>query len=160
MDTPPPRPLDYNQTAAAPWDAWRLLRLALVLWASIVLIRHASYWGERAIAGNLLGSLMTDPRPILFAAVEAGALIMMLLVVLPATTTPVTLKPVARLAGIFIAANLLSFAFDFFTARDVFSGYGLHLIWLIASRVQLLVVPALAIVAWMRFASPEPAGRP
>lgn len=130
--------------------AWRLLRLALILWASIVLIRHGSYWGEMALTGGLFGTIMSDPRPLLFAGVEAGALIMLLLIVVPVTTTPATLRPVARLAGIFIVANLLSFAFDFFTARDVFQGYGLHFIWMAASRVQLLVVPTVAIAAWLR----------
>lgn len=134
--------------AASPDMAWRLLRLALILWASIVLIRHASYWGGLALDGGLVTSAMADPRPLLFAALDAGVLVTLLTLVVPARTAPASLKPIARLAAIFIAANLLSFVIDLFSTRGLLDNAGLRFVWLVASRVQLLVVPAVAIAAW------------
>lgn len=129
---------------------WRVLRLALILWASIVLIRHASYWLSQVYYVGVSGAV-SPARPILFAAAEAVVLAGVLFLAFRSRQRPNSLTPIGTLAIAYIAVNLTAFAIEMAqTGPGVGWAMGLRLIWLLASRVQLLVVPALAVMEWLR----------
>lgn len=140
-----PTALPYEPPADRGDVAWRALRIGAIVWAAAILVRHATYWTgvvsivdrNAAIAGAaalfeavcLVLLLVLLGRGGTFDRLNSGGLlgVSIALIAIPALVLAVDL---ARQPGLFV------------TPRGV-----LRLGWLLATRVQNLVVPIALIVA-------------
>lgn len=163
----PYEPLAYGRPAGTVAnDAWRLLRLAVMLWASLVLIRHATYWGgvmtdRYATGATYRSSGQGFPFAEIEAAAEAVILFSMLVIAAGHRYARANAVLALRLLGAAfvllvlteIALNtdaLMASSREATRARTV-----LKVVWQVVSKVQLLVVPALcAICLSRRLAAP------
>jgi hypothetical protein len=154
-------PLGYATDSQMPLlnGAWRLLRLAVILWASLVLIRHATYWGgviaeqiaTRSVyrTGGSFSFLTGSGFP--FAEVEAAAEVVILLSML---VIALGHRYAARNAA--LALRLLGAAFVLLVLTDIALNTDilmansdevtrgrrvLKVAWQVVSKLQLLVVP-------------------
>ena len=133
--TPNPTPLSYEVPSERDWPAWRLLRLAVILWTSLVLMRHGTYWARVLMKADAL---------LLGLGIEVVILVVALAVAtLTRVPTSRAVSTMRLLAIAYIAVILGAFAISFFTTR--MPRPLLHIMWMLVSQVQLLVVPALCV---------------
>ena len=148
MSDSPPEPLAYEPPESQAVDcAWRLLRLAVTLWASLVLLRHATYWGATYWGAVFVGKEFAFLTPMIGAAFESCVLVAMLLIAVTSRVPTPSAARWLRILGIaFVTLVLIDFAWregmpaSWMDLRQV-----LRFLWQLASRAQLLVVPILCI---------------
>lgn len=156
MNDPAPETLAYQPVdSAEPNGAWRLLRLAVVLWATLVLVRHLLYWFPAVLE-----------RPTLFLGSQ-----LLSSFGIAVTEAVVLIASIIAAAGCFSARRAswlrtLAIVYIFLTAVPIvveFVSFGpmrgsnvsLRTAWAIVSKVQLLVVPVLCILAPAMTRTPE-----
>lgn len=143
------------ETVAGDDASWRLLRIGAVLWASLVLVRHATYWGgviaERAATPAGFGAPGERfPFAEIEVAAEAVILFSTLVVALGLPrATPPAVRALRTLGGAFVLLVLFDFAFNSQTTwagirNDLPTGRAIvKFVWQFVSKAQLLVVPLL-----------------
>ena len=138
MSTPAPEALTYETQPAFNVALWPALRLATIVYASGVIVRHAAYWG---------GAMLDGARPTLatgVAGLEGLTLAAMLgLAIVAVRPTRGVLRGLAICAATILVLNVLA------TSVDVLHGNRrpLSIVWQLASRVQLWGVPVALLVA-------------
>ena len=121
---------------------WHTFRFAMIAWSSTVLLRHATYWGDRIQPGN-------DVRAMVFAGIEC---VILVLVLINAIKLRKNVRnhhaSLAGLCGMFIVAGVVNLVFEFLRVRPPSP---LGIVWLIAFRGQAYIIPAMAIIAFVKW---------
>ena len=149
MSNPPPTALPYESPDSNSREDifWRAFRFAVIAWSAAVLSRHASYW--LALIMQQSSIWVSDGRALLFALMECVVLGGVLINALSVKRQ--NHRQHLSLAGwcvAFIVLSLVGFVFDWFASRysmELDARSVLRSIWLLVSRLQLLVVPAMVI---------------
>ena len=125
---------------------WRAMRFAVIAFAGCVILRHTAYWIGQ------YGMLTNGPFLIALtcAILEAAVLIPMAAFAesagrqLPSRST---LRIIAMLAGVFLVVNAIAFLFDLVRVGGTSPR---SIVWQLASRAQLWIVPVMVILAAIR----------
>lgn len=149
MSTDPP-PIAYAPHADPLGDAiWTGLRVATVAWAATVFVRHASYWSTLAVpapgATGLKGLAMAESAVLVAVAAVA---------ISARTATASRVRTLAILGVAFAALSAFGFCVDVsrLPPLETTEKVG-RLVWMAATRAQVLAVPLALLVAMAAMAA-------
>ena len=146
MSEPAREPLAYEAPSTHGYEAWRLLRLAVILWASLVLLRHATYWAS--VLPNASGpAYLVTNFAFLAMLLELPILVAALIVASPRDGSPAATRWLRTLGIAYCVVAAVALLPEMLMLTRSASVRGItRPVWQIVSRVQLLVVPVLCIV--------------
>jgi hypothetical protein len=142
MSQPPPTAMPYETPTADEFFWWRVIRVAVIAWALLILTRHGLWYG-----GELGGNFNITAA--VFAGLE-GIILLFVLAWAIALKTPRTrgVLGLAGLCGLWIVVNAIAFLVPAMFTWS--SDASLHTAWQFVRTIQLWVVPGMMILGASR----------
>lgn len=146
-----PPAIPYASPTPDSSSLWKLVRLGLILWASVTLLRHGLYWTNAVLAGDVFAG-SANLRAAAFGGVECVLLLLFLLAAVSARhPTPDRVRLLGSLGGVFVAVVFLGAVIDLLASN--FPGsvrIALRQLWVCVARIQVTVIPLLCSIALLR----------